>query len=141
MIDGLVAFVSWALILGGSVFVVAGGVGMVRLPDLYTRLHAASVTDTGAAILFSLAMFVQAVFAFGNAMAAIKVVLILFFTLFTAPTASHALAKTALLSGLVPLGADGKPVLESPEAAARLARSRADPDEGGERDEKGGAPR
>jgi len=127
MIDAAVWFVSWVAILGGSVFIVAGGVGMVRFPDLYTRLHAASMTDTGGAILLSFGLFLQAVFVFGNALAAIKVALILFFTLFTAPTASHALAKTALLSGLVPLGADGKPVLGSPEAAARLARSRADP--------------
>ena len=122
--DWLVSLFSWALVLGGCVFVVAGGVGLVRLPDLYTRLHAASVTDTGGAILIGLGLFVQAALVFGNAVAALKVLLILFFTLFTAPTASHALAKTALLLGQVPLGADGKPVLDSPETAARLARSR-----------------
>ena len=124
LIDWLVWLVSWAFVLGGCLFIVAGGVGLVRMPDLYTRLHAASVTDTGGTILLAIGMIVQAVFVFGNAIAALKVLLILFFTLFTAPTASHALAKTALLSGQVPLGADGKPVLDSPETAARLARSR-----------------
>ena len=124
MIDAAVWFVSWVAILGGSVFIVAGGVGMVRFPDLYTRLHAASMTDTGGAILLSFGLFLQAVFVFGNALAAIKVALILFFTLFTAPTASHALAKTALLCGQVPLGVDGKPILDSPEEATQLARSR-----------------
>jgi len=128
MFDWLVWLVSWALILGGCLFIVAGGIGLVRMPDLFTRLHAASVTDTGGAIVLSLGLIVQAVFVFGSAMAAVKVLLILFFTLFTAPTASHALAKTALLSGQVPVGADGRPVLDSPETAARLARSRPDED-------------
>ena len=126
MIDFLIALISWLLILGGCVFIVAGGIGLTRFPDLYTRLHAASVTDTGGTILLSLGLIVQALFVFGSAMAAIKVVLILFFTLFTSPTASHALAKTALLSGLVPKDESGKPILDSPETATRLARSRPD---------------
>ena len=132
MIDWLVWAVSWALVLGGCVFIVAGGGGLLRLPDLYARLHAASVTDTGGAIVLTLGLLLQAVFVFGSAMAAIKLVLILFFTLFTAPTASHALAKTALLSGQVPVGADGEPLLDSSATASRLARSRPEPDAAGE---------
>ena len=126
MIDFLIALISWLLILSGCVFIVAGGIGLSRFPDLYTRLHAASVTDTGGTIFLSLGLIIQAIFVFGSAMAAIKVVLILFFTLFTSPTASHALAKTALLSGLVPKDESGKPILDSPETATRLARSRPD---------------
>ncbi|ASJ72936.1 monovalent cation/H(+) antiporter subunit G [Granulosicoccus antarcticus] len=124
MIDWIVWSVSWVLLLIGCVFVVTGAVGMIRMPDLYTRLHAGSVTDTGGAIFISLALILQSVFVFGSAMAAIKVLLIMFFTLFTAPTASHALAKTALLSGLVPVDIDGKPILDSPEEATLMARSR-----------------
>lgn len=124
MFDAIVWLVSWALMLTGCVFVVSGAVGIIRMPDLYTRLHAASLTDTGGAIFISAALIIQSVFVFGSAMAAIKVALILFFTLFTAPTASHALAKTALLSGLVPTDSQGKPLLESSEEATQLARSR-----------------
>ena len=124
MIDWIAWGVSWILLLIGCVFVVTGAVGMIRMPDLYTRLHAGSVTDTGGAIFISLALIVQSIFVFGSAMAAIKVSLIMFFTLFTAPTASHALAKTALLSGQVPVDMDGEPILESPEEATLLARSR-----------------
>lgn len=124
MVDILIHLVSWLLIAIACVFIVSGAVGLVRMPDLYTRLHAASLTDTGGAIVLSLALLLQAVFVFDNPMAAIKVVLILFFTLFTAPTASHALAKTALLCGQVPTHSDGEPILESPEEATRLARSR-----------------
>lgn len=124
MFDGLIWLVSWALIATGCVFIVAGGIGLLRMPDLYTRLHAASVTDTGGAIFIVLGLLLQAIFVFENPMAAIKVVLVLFFTLFTSPTASHALAKTALLSGHVPTDEHGKPILDSPETAQLLARSR-----------------
>ena len=124
MFDWLIWLISWGLMLIGCVFVVTGAVGLIRMPDLYTRLHAASLTDTGGAIMISMALLVQAVFVFGDAMAAIKVTLIMFFTLFTSPTASHALAKTALLCGQVPMDAEGKPILNSPEEATLLARSR-----------------
>lgn len=124
MLEWLIWGISWILLLLGCVLVVTGAVGMIRMPDLYTRLHTASVTDTGGAIAISLALILQSVFVFGSAMAAIKVLLILFFLLFTSPTASHALAKTALLCGQVPLDVDGKPILDSPEEATLLARSR-----------------
>ena len=128
LLEGLVAVLSWALMLAGSAFVVGGGIGLLRLPDLYTRVHAAGVTDTGGAILIGLALFLQALVSFADPIAAVKVLLILFFTLYTAPTASHALTRTALLSGTVPVGADGEPLLDSPETAKRLARARPDPE-------------
>lgn len=124
MIDMLIFLVSWVLMIVGSVFVVSGAVAIVRMPDLYTRLHGASLTDTGGTLVIGLALIIQALFVFDNSMAAIKMGLILFFTLFTSPTASHALAKTALLCGHVPLDAKGNPLLDNPEQASLLARSR-----------------
>lgn len=124
MFASFIGFICMLLLAIACVFVVGGAVGLLRLPDFYTRLHATSVTDTGGAIFVSIALFLQAVFIYADPLIAIKVTLILFFTLFTAPTASHALAKTALLSGHVPLGADGKPLFATPGEAARLARSR-----------------
>lgn len=126
MLDAIVWLLSWALVAAGCLFIVAGGVGLLRLPDLYARLHGGSVTDTGGAIMISFALVLQALFSFGDPLVAAKMVMVLFFLLFTSPTASHAVAKTALLSGQVPLDAEGRPVLDSPEAARRLARSRAD---------------
>lgn len=124
IVDLLVHAISWTLMIVGCVFVVSGAMGLIRMPDFYTRLHAASLTDTGGAIFIGLALLLQAIFIFGNAMAAVKVLLVLFFTLFTSPTASHALAKTALLCGHVPADCDGKPLLDSSEEATQLARSR-----------------
>jgi len=120
----LTTLVASLLMLIGCVFLFAGGVGLIRLPDLYTRVHAAGVTDTGSTIFMLLAMLLMSIVEYQNPWIAAKLLLILFFTLFTTPTSSHALAKTALLSGLVPSDEHGKPLLSSPELARQLALSR-----------------
>jgi multicomponent Na+:H+ antiporter subunit G len=75
-----------------------GGIGFVRLPDFFTRLHAAGVTDTMGAGLILLGLMLQG----GVSFVTVKLVLILVFLLFTSPTASHALAHAALVSGHKP---------------------------------------
>lgn len=117
----LVHIVSLALIIPGCVFLLAGGYGLIKMPDLYTRLHAASMTDTGATILLTLGMCLEAIFVFNSFSAFVKLLLILGFALFTTPTASHALAKTALMGGLIPSDKDGKPMFDSIEDVERLA--------------------
>lgn len=86
--DGL----SWALLLGGAAFSMIGGLGLLRMPDLYTRMHAASLTDTLGAILILSGLMVQG----GLTLVTVKMVLTLFFLLFTSPVATHALAAAAL---------------------------------------------
>lgn len=90
--------VSWILLLSGVAFVVIGGIGLVRLPDFFTRLHAVSIPDTAGAALISAGLIMQA----GLSMATLKLLVILAFLLFTGPTATHALAKTALHGKLAP---------------------------------------
>jgi len=80
--DWFFILISWILILPGCVFLLAGGAGLIRMPDLYTRLHAASMTDTGATILLVFGMGVQAIFIYGNWIAFAKLMLILAFALF-----------------------------------------------------------
>jgi multicomponent Na+:H+ antiporter subunit G len=90
--------VSWALILAGSFFTVVGAIGLVRMPDVYTRMHAASVTDTlGAGLLFA-GLMLQA--GFGLVSLKLMFILILFF--FMGPVATHALAQAALHAGVRP---------------------------------------
>lgn len=125
----LVTGVAWVLMFIGCVFVVAGGVGLIRLPDLYTRVHAAGVMDTGASIFMVLSMTLISLIQYQNPLIAGKLLLILFFTLFTTPTASHTLTKTALLSGLVPKDENGNPIIASPELASKMALSRAPKDD------------
>lgn len=87
-----------ALLLLGSLLGVIGGIGVLRFPDFFTRLHAAGVTDTLATGLFLAGLACL----FGEWQAILKLALIFFFVLFTSPTASHALAKAALHGGLKP---------------------------------------
>lgn len=98
MIDTTLDVLSWALLCTGGAFVMIGGIGALRLPDFYTRLHAASLTETMATILIFAGMILQA----GLTLASVKLVAIMLFLLLTAPTASYALANAALLSGMRP---------------------------------------
>ncbi len=91
--------ISWAVLLTGGFLVITGGIGLLRFPDLYTRMHAASVTDTGGAGLVLLGLMLQA----GLTVVTVKLVLILWFLLFTGPVASHVLAKAALHGKLEPV--------------------------------------
>jgi multicomponent Na+:H+ antiporter subunit G len=107
-----VDIVSGALILIGCLFLLSGSIGLIRMPDLYTRIHAASVTDTGGATFIILGLLVQDIFVFEDIMVAIKLLLVLLFICFTAPTASHALAKMALLEHIIPKCRNGRSVVE-----------------------------
>lgn len=90
---------SWILLLAGGGFCVVGAVGMVRMPDFYTRMHAASVTDTLGALLILTGLLLQA----GPTQTGIKLVVILVLLLFTSPAAAHALAKAAMARDVRPL--------------------------------------
>lgn len=94
-----VDLLSWFCLLGGGFFGIVGGIGLLRFPDLFTRLHAAGVTDTLGAALILIGLMLQA----GASLVTVKLVLILFFGLFTSPTATHALAKAALHGKLKPV--------------------------------------
>ncbi|MEQ8696494.1 MAG: monovalent cation/H(+) antiporter subunit G [Bauldia litoralis] len=96
---------SWALLVAGALFCMAGGVGILRFPDVYTRSHAAGVIDTAGAILILAGLMIQA----GLTLITVKLIIILFFLLFTGPVATHALVKAALSGGQMPLtGPRGK---------------------------------
>ncbi len=98
MIEVALDILSWILLCLGGAFVLIGGIGALRLPNFYTRLHAASLTETMATILIFTGLIIQA----GPSLAALKLVAIMVFLLLTAPTASYALANAALQSGVRP---------------------------------------
>ena len=90
---------SWVCLVTGGFFGIVGGIGLLRFPDLFSRFHAAGVTDTLGAGLVLIGLMLQA----GWSLITIKLVLILAFGLFTSPTATHALAKAALRGKVKPL--------------------------------------
>ena len=91
-----------ALAIGGILFIVIGAVGMHRMPDVYTRIHAASIIDTGGATLIIASLCIYSLYI-GEGMAFIKMLLTYFFIIITGPTASHAVAKMALMGKAIPI--------------------------------------
>jgi multicomponent Na+:H+ antiporter subunit G len=89
---------SWISIAIGAFFVLVGGIGLIRMPDLFSRMHPAGILDTAGAGFLLLGFMLQS----GGWMTAVKLALILVLLLFTSPVATHALAHAALLDGLKP---------------------------------------
>ncbi len=96
--------ISWGCILCGGFLGVTGAIGLFRFPDFYTRLHAASITDTLCAGLIIFGLILQA----GFTLMSLKLLMLLGIFAYTAPTASHILAKTAFKCGLKPVLYDQK---------------------------------
>lgn len=104
----LIDWLSGLLLLSGGALCITGGIGLLRMPDFFSRVHAAGVTETLAAPLLLFGLMLQMDWSLDM----VKVVMILVFVLATNPTASHAMAKAALHGGLRPLQA------HEPEQAA-----------------------
>lgn len=90
---------SWISFLTGGFFLFIGSLGMVRLGDFWARLHGASIIDSAGAGLILLGMMLQA----GFSLITVKLILIVIFLFITGPTASHAAANAAFMSGSRPM--------------------------------------
>ena len=110
----LIAILVWIFLISGSFFAIVGGIGIVRLPEFFSRLHGGGITDTLGAGLIMVGLLIHGIggiFAqpetelMGHFLTTFKLLMILFFLTVTSPTSCHALAKSALTQGL-------KPVLE-----------------------------
>ena len=88
----------WVLIISGSFFVMVGAFGTYRFPDFWSRLHAASITDSAGVILLLIGMGVYS----GLTLITFKLLVIGLFLFITGPTSTHAVANAALVSGLRP---------------------------------------
>jgi multicomponent Na+:H+ antiporter subunit G len=95
----LIEIASWVLILAGSLFTLTGAFGLVRMPDVFTRMHAASVTDTLGVGLLAFGMMLQA----GLTLVTLKLVFLVILFLFTGPVVTHALAQVCLHENIRPI--------------------------------------
>ncbi len=95
----LLDWVSGFFLLAGGFLCITGGVGLLRMPDFFSRIHAAGMTDTLAAPLLLCGLMLQMEWSLDL----IKAVMILILILATNPTATHSMAKAALHGGLRPL--------------------------------------
>ena len=87
-----------ALLVAGALCCIVGALGMLRMPDFYTRIHAASISDTLGAGLVLAGLLLQA----GGFLEAAKLAVLGLLVFFTSPAATHALARAALGRGLEP---------------------------------------
>lgn len=92
----LVDILSGISLLIGAVFCLIGAIGLLRMPDFYTRVHAASVTETLGVAFILIGLMLQA----GFTLITVKLLLIGILIFFASPTASHALTRAALLRGV-----------------------------------------
>ncbi len=92
-------FIAYGLMLVGAVFALIGGIGMLRLPDFYSRMHAAGITDTLGAWLILAGFGVYE----GLSLVTVKLILIFVFIFFTSPVSTHAVANAAMTAGLRPM--------------------------------------
>lgn len=94
----IVNYVSTFLIFAGVFFFTVGVVGLLRFPDVYSRLHATTKCDTLGAglILFGLALQ-------GSPVVAFKLIIIIVLLCITNPTAAHVIARAAHNSGIAPV--------------------------------------
>jgi len=104
MAEPLLDWISWVMLLSGGLVAIIGGLGLLRFPDFFSRLHAGGMTDTLCMLLIIGGLILQA----GLSILSIKLALILLFMLFTAPTASHALARAAMVDGVKPQTDEGE---------------------------------
>ena len=89
---------SWILLGSGAVFGVISGIGMLRFPDFYSRVHAAGISDTLVAMLILSGLALQA----DSMSVIVRLGMILLFILITSPVSTHALVRSAMLHKLKP---------------------------------------
>ncbi len=91
--------ISWIFLISGSFFAIVGGIGIVRMPEFYSRLHGGGVTDTlGAGLIL-----VGLCFQINSGFILAKLLMILFFLMVSSPSSCHALARSALSQGVEPV--------------------------------------
>jgi len=100
----IVDILSWICLIPGCILCMIGGLGLLRLPDFYSRMHGGGITDTLGASLVLIGLMFQG----GLTMITVKLVMILAILLLTSPTSTHAVGKAAFTSGLKPFLSDNK---------------------------------
>ncbi|WP_438997328.1 monovalent cation/H(+) antiporter subunit G [Candidatus Puniceispirillum sp.] len=96
----LVSILSSLCLFIGIVALLIGSLGLLRLPDVYSRMHAFGMMDTAGVGFLILGMMLHA----GFTLITVKLAFIGIFLFFTSPIAGHAVAQAAYKDGVKPLG-------------------------------------
>ena len=100
MLDALINVASVIFLIIGIFFILTGSIGMLRLPDVFARIHAAGMIDTAGSAFIILGMILQS----GLSLITAKLVFIGIFIFFTSPITGHVTANLARKKGLIPIG-------------------------------------
>ena len=95
---GILEIIGWGCMAAGSFFILSGAVGLLRMPDFFTRLHPAVMNDSAGLTLMLLGLLLLMPLGIISA----KILLVILFSMITSSTAAHALAKAAIHSGVKP---------------------------------------
>ena len=114
IVESLQLWVGGVIMVSGAATCIIGALGLLRLPDVFARMHAASLVDTLGMLLLVLGMMVIE----GFTQNFLKLIILATFVLFTSPVATHALSKAALKEGIEPQLADSP---DNAEAATEQA--------------------
>lgn len=102
MTDLLSQIVGGAFLIAGSFFLLVGALGLMRMPDLFTRMHAASVGETLGGSLLLIGMMIHS----GFSLVTFKLLVLLAVIFLFGPVATHALARAARYAGIEPMLSD-----------------------------------
>lgn len=86
---------SCILLFLGMFFCITGSLGIIRMPDVYSRFHAASITDSLGAPMILLGVILK----YGFMIFSLKILILIFFLFITSSASAHAVARSALLLG------------------------------------------
>jgi multicomponent Na+:H+ antiporter subunit G len=84
----------------GSLSIIIGACGLIKLPDVFSRVHAAGMIDTGGTAFFLLGMIIQT----GWSLITVKLLLVGIFIFFTSPVSSHVTVNLARQKKVIPIG-------------------------------------
>ncbi len=100
----MINLIAAMFILLGLVFFTGGAVGIIRMPDFYSRLHPAGKLDTMGLLMSMIGIALYSVqgFSLGEVLTGLKIILIVVFVFITSPTATHAIVDAGVRAGLEP---------------------------------------
>ncbi len=100
MIDIILNIFSVISFIIGIFFILIGSIGILRLPDVFSRIHAAGMIDTAGSAFLILGMCLQT----GLSIITAKLIFIGIFIFFTSPITGHVTANLARKKGFTPIG-------------------------------------
>ena len=99
MIDNIQVFLSHTFIIIGSIFLVIGSIGLIRMPDVFTRMHAVSVMETSGASMIIFGLIIHS----GINSVSLKLLIIILSIFYISSVATHALARACIHDNIKPL--------------------------------------